>query len=70
MEAWAVKLGVAEARGERLTALLRELGCFLLQCQISSSRNNLVVQWLAVCASTVRVTGSILSRGAMIPHAM
>lgn len=26
MEAWAVKLGVAEARGERLTTLLRELG--------------------------------------------
>ena len=26
MEAWAVKLGVAESRGERLTTLLRELG--------------------------------------------
>ena len=41
MEAWAVKLGVAEARGERLTTFLRELGCFFLLCQISSSRSNI-----------------------------
>ena len=31
--------------------------------------NSLVVQWLGLCASTARGTGSIPDRGTKIPHA-